>query len=65
MRVRLVTRRLRVRPPPNRLHSFVEIDHEIFFTVIQEGQFTVSGKECAQFWTIADKLSLSSKCVVR
>ena len=35
--------------------SFVEIDHEIFSTVIlsllliQEGQLSVSG-ECAQYW---------------
>ena len=35
---------------------FVEIDHEIFSTVIlslpliQEVQLSVSGKECAQYW---------------
>ena len=34
MRVRLVIRRLRVRPPLGRQHSFVEIDHEIFSTGI-------------------------------
>ena len=40
--------RLRVRPPPGRQHSFVEIDREIFSTVIlsltliQEGQLSVS-----------------------
>ena len=34
MLVRLVIRRLRVRPPPGRQDSFVEIDHEIFSTVI-------------------------------
>ena len=50
MRVQLVIRRLRVRPPPGRQHSFVEIDHEIFSTVIlslsliQEGQLSVSGE---------------------
>ena len=50
MRVRLVIRRLQVRTPPGRLHSFVEIDHKIFLTVIlslpliQEGQLSVSGE---------------------
>ena len=50
MHVRLVIRRLWVQPPPGRQHSFVEIDHEIFSTVIlslsliQEGQLSVSGK---------------------
>ena len=34
MRIRLVISRLRVRPPPGRQHSFVEIDHEIFSMVI-------------------------------
>ena len=40
---------------PGRQHSFVEIDNEIFSTVIlchlliQEGQLSVSGKECAQY----------------
>ena len=35
MRVRLVIRRLRVRPPPGRQHSFVEeVDHEIFSAVM-------------------------------
>ena len=44
MRIRLVIRRLRFRPPLGRQHFFVEIDHEIFSTVIlslpliQEGQ---------------------------
>ena len=38
------------RPPLGRQHSFVEIDHEIFSTVIhslpliQEGQLSVSGE---------------------
>ena len=50
MRVRLVVRRLRVRLPPDRHHSFLEIDQEIFSTVIlslpliQEGQVSVSGE---------------------
>ena len=50
----LVIRRLRVRPPPGRLHSFMEIDHEIVSTfilsllLIQGGQLSVSGKRmCA------------------
>ena len=50
MRVRLETRRSRVRPRRGRQHSFVEIDHEIFSSVIlslpliQEGQLSVSGE---------------------
>ena len=49
MRDQLVIRRLRVRSPPGRQHSFVVIDHEIFSMVIlslpliQEGQLSVSG----------------------
>ena len=41
-------------PRRGRQHSFVEIDHEIFSTVIlslpliQEGQFLA--KECVQYW---------------
>ena len=48
--VRLETRRSRVNPRRSRPHSFVEIDHEIFSTVIlslpliQEGQLSVSGE---------------------
>ena len=48
--VRLETRRSRVQPHGGRQHSFVEIDHEIFSTVIlsllliQEGQLSVSGE---------------------
>ena len=48
--VRLETRRLRVQPRRGRQHSFVEIDHEIFSTVIlsltliQEGQLSVSSE---------------------
>ena len=51
MYVRLVIRKLRVRPPPSRQYSFIEIDHEIFSTVIlslpliQEGQLSVSGEK--------------------
>ena len=47
---RLETRRLRVQPRRGRQHSFVEIDHEIFSTVILslplilEGQLSVSGE---------------------
>ena len=48
--VRLETRRLRVQPPPRSATFFVEIDNEIFSTVIlslpliQEGQLSVSGE---------------------
>ena len=48
--VRLETRRSWVQPPRGRQHSFAEIDHEIFSTVllslplIQEGQLSVSGE---------------------
>ena len=48
--VRLETRRSQVQPPRGRQHSFVEIDHEIFSTVIlslpliQEVQLSVSGE---------------------
>ena len=50
MRTCLVIRRLRVRPPSGRQHSFAEIDHEIFPTIIlslpliQEGQLSMSGE---------------------
>ena len=50
MRVQLMVRRLRVQPPLDRQHSFVEIDHGIYSTVIlslpqiQEGQLSVSGE---------------------
>ena len=50
MPVLLVIRRLRIRLPPGRQHSFVEIDHEIFSVIIlslpliQEGHFPVSGE---------------------
>ena len=46
----LVIRRLRVQPPPCQQHSFVEVDHEIFSSVIlflpliQKGQLSVSGE---------------------
>ena len=48
--VQLVIRRLRVYPPQGWQHSFMKIDHEIFFTVIlslpliKEGQLSVSGE---------------------
>ena len=48
--VRLETRRSRVQPPPRSATFFVEIDREIFSTVIlslpliQEGQLSVSGE---------------------
>ena len=48
--VRLETRRSRFNLRRGRQHSFVEIDHEIFSTVIlslpqiQEGQLSVSGE---------------------
>ena len=54
-KVWLVVRKLRVRTPPGRQHSFMEIDHEIFSTVIlslpliQERQLSVSGK-CKHNW---------------
>ena len=47
---RLESRRSRVQPRRGRQHSFGEIDHEIFSTVIlslpliQEGQLSVSGE---------------------
>ena len=50
MHVRQVIRRLQVQPLLDRQHSFVEIDHEIFSTVIlsllliKEGQLSVSGE---------------------
>ena len=50
MRVRLVIRKLLVRPPPGPHHFFVAIDHKIFSTaivslsLIQEGQLSVSGE---------------------
>ena len=50
MCVRLLIRRLWARSPLGRQHSFVEIDQEIFSTVIlsilriQEGQLSVSGE---------------------
>ena len=55
MHVRLMIRRLHVSAPPGRQHSFMEIDHEIFSTVllslplIQKGQLSVSGE---RMWTI-------------
>ena len=46
-------------PRRGRQHSFVEIDHKIFSTVIlslpliQEGQFQFLAEVCAQYWLIA------------
>ena len=46
-------------PRRGRQHSFMEIDHEIFSMVIlslpliQEGQLSVSGEKCAQYWLTA------------
>ena len=55
-----------------RQHSFLEIDHEIFFTVIlslqliQEGQLSVSGERmCTVLVNRLRGLSLPSKRVVR
>ena len=50
MRARLVIRKLRSRPQPGRQHSFVEINREIFSTVIlslpliHERQLSISGE---------------------
>ena len=70
--IRLETRRSRVHPRRGCQHSFVEIDHEIFSTVIlslpliQEGQLSVSGERmCTILVKYLRGLSLSSKCVVR
>ena len=71
MRVRLVIRRLRVRPPAGRQHSFVEIDDEIFSTVIlslpliQEAEMSVSGERICTLLVNHRGLSLSSKTVLR
>ena len=54
---RLVIKRLWVRPQVGLQHSFLEIDHEKFTTVIlsllliQECQFLA--KECTQYWLTA------------
>ena len=59
MRHQTGDRRLRVQPRQGRQHSFVEIDCEIFSTVIlslpliQEGQLSVSGERSAQYWLTA------------
>ena len=57
-------------PRRGRQHSFVEIDHEIFSTVIlsrpliQEGQLSVSGERINTDYPLRG-LSLPSKRVVR
>ena len=62
----------RFNPRRGRQHSFVEIDHEIFSTVIlslpliQEGQLSVSGERmCTILVNRLRGLSLPSKRVVR
>ena len=61
----------RFNPSRGRQHSFVEIDHEIFSTVIlrliQEGQLSVSGERMCTLLVncLEDSLSLPSKRVVR
>ena len=67
MRDRLVIRKLLVRPPPGRQHSFVEIEYEIFSTVIlslpliQEGLLSVS---CERMCTILVNRSVKA-CPVK
>ena len=52
---------------PGRIHSFVEIDHEIFSAVIfslpliQEGQLSVSGKRMCTILVNPSEDSLPSK----
>ena len=72
MRARLVIRRLLVRPLPGRQHSFVEIRHELFSTIIlslpliQEGQLSVSGERmCTILVNRLEDYSLPSKSVFR
>ena len=70
MHVRLVIRRLRVRPLLSRYHSFVEIDHEIFSMVLPSAD---SRRTVVSFWQKnvhntgypLRGLSLPSKSVVR
>ena len=69
--IRLMIRRLVAWPLPGRQHSFVEIDREIFSTVIlslpliQEGQLPVSGERmCTKTGEPPRGLSLSCKSVV-
>ena len=58
---------------PGRQHSFMEIDHEVFSTVIlslpliQEGQLSVSGERMCTILVnrLEDYISLPSKRVVR
>ena len=57
--IRLETRSRGFNPCRGRQHSFVEIDHEIFSTVIlslpliQEGQLSVSGERMCIIWLTA------------
>ena len=66
------TESCRFSPLPGRQHSFLEIDHEIFSSVIlsllliQEGQLSVSGERmCKILVNHLRELSLPSKSVVR
>ena len=69
--VRLETRRSRVQPRRGRQQSFVEIDHEIFSTVIlslpliQEGQLSVCGERMCTILVNRLEDCLPSKRVVR
>ena len=59
MRIRLGIRRLWVRPPPGRQHSFVEIwSWNIFYgnslpSAIKKGSCQFLAKECAHYWLTA------------
>ena len=68
MHIQLVIRSLRVGPQSGRQHCFVEIDHEIFSTIILSlleifsavilslpliQEEQLSVKECAQYWLTA------------
>ena len=63
MHILLVIRRLQVPPPPGGQHSFVEIDHEIFSTVIlslpliQEVLSSVSGERMCTILVNLEELS--------
>ena len=62
MRVQLVIEKLRVQPPPGRQYSFIEVDHEIFSTVIlshpliQEGQLSVSAERMTLCTILVNRL---------
>ena len=71
MHVRLVIKRLPVRPPRGWQHSFAEIDHEIFsmgiltLPLIQEGQLSISGERMSTILVNRLEDCLPSKSVVR